>query len=366
MDLLQNLIQKKKTEKDPVKKWVKRGDLEKEKEQKYLEEQARLEEERRKKQEEKERKAQAGVAVHTVSDLKAEKERKEREEREAKKLMLDPAVLASSETQEGEPKSFVPPVPKAEVVKALRKLGEPVTLFGESDAMRYVRWRKLEADREDGREKQNTFQEEMKAEDLELLVQAIEKRSSSAQTQPLLDMDLSDLEEEGKEGAEGEEPGRRSEEAQILSWMKKLMREWGEELQQRPEEVKLSAEGRVTTTQFRQCKRFLAPLWQQLKNHNAEPAVKEALVQIMRFCDERDYVKAHDVYLRLAIGNAPWPMGVTMVGIHERAGRTKIYSHQVAHILNDETQRKYIQAVKRLMTFCQRQYPADPSKSVLN
>eukprot|EP01047_Picozoa_sp_COSAG01_P079917 COSAG01_NODE_15339_length_1347_cov_1243.159455_3_plen_27_part_01 len=26
----------------------------------------------------------------------------------------------------------------------------------------------------------------------------------------------------------------------------------------------------------------------------------------------------------LTIGNAPWPMGVTSVGIHERAGREKI------------------------------------------
>ncbi|KAF1744446.1 hypothetical protein MXB_1627, partial [Myxobolus squamalis] len=33
-------------------------------------------------------------------------------------------------------------------------------------------------------------------------------------------------------------------------------------------------------------------------------------------------------------------------------------------VLNDETQRKYIQGVKRLMTYCQRTYPADPSKSV--
>ncbi len=39
-----------------------------------------------------------------------------------------------------------------------------------------------------------------------------------------------------------------------------------------------------------------------------------------------EYVKAHDKYLEVAIGKAPWPMGVTMVGIHERSGRSKIYS----------------------------------------
>lgn len=55
------------------------------------------------------------------------------------------------------------------------------------------------------------------------------------------------------------------------------------------------------------------------------------------------YVQANDAYLQMAIGNAPWPIGVTMVGIHARTGREKIFSKHVAHVLNDETQRKYIQ-----------------------
>lgn len=40
-------------------------------------------------------------------------------------------------------------------------------------------------------------------------------------------------------------------------------------------------------------------------------------------------LKANDCYLRMAIGNAPWPIGVTMVGIHERSAREKIFSNQV-------------------------------------
>jgi len=42
----------------------------------------------------------------------------------------------------------------------------------------------------------------------------------------------------------------------------------------------------------------------------------------------------------------------------------KIDDKNIAHVLNDETQRKYVQAVKRLLTKCQEYYPADPSKSV--
>jgi pre-mRNA-splicing factor 18 len=53
-----------------------------------------------------------------------------------------------------------------------------------------------------------------------------------------------------------------------------------------------------------------------------------------------------------------------MVGIHARTGREKIFSKNVAHVLNDETQRKYIQGLKRLMTKCQEFYPTAPSMSV--
>lgn len=35
----------------------------------------------------------------------------------------------------------------------------------------------------------------------------------------------------------------------------------------------------------------------------------------------------------MAIGNAPWPLGVTMVGIHARTGREKIFAQNVARIL---------------------------------
>jgi hypothetical protein len=69
---------------------------------------------------------------------------------------------------------------------------------------------------------------------------------------------------------------------------------------------------------------------------------------------------------RLAIGNAPWPIGVTSVGIHERSAREKI-SHVMntsgqAHIMNDEATRKYLQGLKRLISFVQRAYPTDPSR----
>ena len=90
------------------------------------------------------------------------------------------------------------------------------------------------------------------------------------------------------------------------------------------------------------------------------------VAEIVHHMQKRQYQKANDSYLRLSIGNAPWPIGVTMVGfvsfsiswfdqltipprIHERSAREKISTDQVAHVLNDEVSRKYIQSLKRLI-----------------
>ena len=58
-------------------------------------------------------------------------------------------------------------------------------------------------------------------------------------------------------------------------------------------------------------------------------------------------------------------MGISGTGVHERQGRQHIREDKVAHVMNDETMRKYLQSVKRLLTFGQRVQPGSgPSKQV--
>lgn len=45
------------------------------------------------------------------------------------------------------------------------------------------------------------------------------------------------------------------------------------------------------------------------------------LVTMINFMKEGEFVRANDIYILTAIGNAPWPIGLTMVGIHERSGK---------------------------------------------
>ncbi|CAB4024512.1 pre-mRNA-splicing factor 18 isoform X2 [Paramuricea clavata] len=150
----------------------------------------------------------------------------------------------------------------------------------------------------------------------------------------------------------------------IYKFLKFLMDLWATDLNDRPQEVERSIEGKMAMATHRQTERYLKPLLRKLKAKATPSDILDFLIEIVGALLEREYVKANDSYLQMAIGNAPWPIGVTMVGIHARTGREKIFAQHVAHVLNDETQRKYIQALKRLMTFCQKKFEADPSKSV--
>lgn len=61
----------------------------------------------------------------------------------------------------------------------------------------------------------------------------------------------------------------------------------------------------------------LKPLMKQLRKRELEADVLQALAEIVHWMQKREYLKANDAYLRLSIGNAPWPIGVTMVGIED-------------------------------------------------
>ena len=115
---------------------------------------------------------------------------------------------------------------------------------------------------------------------------------------------------------------------------------------------------------YKQCRGYIKKLLIDLKENTVPQFILDKLFQIMVFCIDKDYIRANDNYFDLSIGDAPWPMGVTMVGIHERTGRSKIYNSQVAYILNDDITKKYLQGVKRVMSFIQRENPKHPSQTV--
>uniref|UniRef100_K4CFA6 Prp18 domain-containing protein n=1 Tax=Solanum lycopersicum TaxID=4081 RepID=K4CFA6_SOLLC len=144
------------------------------------------------------------------------------------------------------------------------------------------------------------------------------------------------------------------DEDKILVFYKKLLNEWNQELDKMSPEAK----NQTVVATFMQCARDLNPLFDLCRKRLLNYDIRKALVVMVECCMNREYIAAMDQYLnKIAIGNAPWPIGVTMVGIHERSAREKIHTNSVAHVMNDETTRKLLYSVKRLVTFCQRRHP---------
>lgn len=171
----------------------------------------------------------------------------------------------------------------------------------------------------------------------------------------------------------------------MLLFLKRLLHEQELSLDERSDAEKASQEGRLAASIFVQTQGSLRILFKLLRKNTVPKDILKRLAEICSFMQQREYVQANDAYLKLAIGNAPWPIGVTAVGIHERSAQEKIKTNQIARtqrggwphavstdslfcsvdVLNDETTRKWLQSVKRLMTFCQHKYPPkDRSKLV--
>uniref|UniRef100_A0A8C1FSW8 Pre-mRNA-splicing factor 18 n=1 Tax=Cyprinus carpio carpio TaxID=630221 RepID=A0A8C1FSW8_CYPCA len=234
---------------------------------------------------------------------------------------------------------------RQEVIRRLRERGEPIRLFGESDYDAFQRLRKIE-----------------------ILAPEVNKGLRNDLKAAMDKIDQQYL-NEIVGGAEGTELDTQHdlkvhEENTTIEELEFLLGVWAKDLNSREDHVKRSVQGKLASATQKQTESYLEPLFRKLRKKNLPADIKESITDIIKFMLEREYVKANDAYLQMAIGNAPWPIGVTMVGIHARTGREKIFSKHVAHVLNDETQRKYIQGLKRLMTICQKHFPTDPSKCV--
>ena len=345
MDFLQAEIERKakqlkQNEVTADKKYFRRGDLERQKADEY-----------KRKQEEK---ISARLGKHG------------REEDEGKSSDIFAKKRKNSEDEA----AALNLLPKDEVVRRLRERGEPIRLFGESDQEAAKRLKLLEMLAPDiNKGLRNDFREAMEQVDQDYLDDMLQQQQGTSSQDA--DQENIKVKNDGttfeniQEMAEKFAKGDKGFDQEVIyKFLKFLMDVWATDLNERSQEIKRSIEGKMAMATHRQTERYLKPLLRKLKAKATPSDILDFLIEIVGALLEREYVKANDSYLQMAIGNAPWPIGVTMVGIHARTGREKIFAQHVAHVLNDETQRKYIQALKRLMTFCQKKFEADPSKSV--
>lgn len=251
-----------------------------------------------------------------------------------------------------------------EIEKKLKLRGEPIRLFGENDRQRMARLKLLETKEEERSGGQrNDFYELLKEE--EAAADAATETNVKKRVKTI--ENSFDSVEDIKDTINRELLIKdRSKARELIElYFCTLIKEWQSDLDSRPDEIKKSTNGRMASATFQQTKDYLGPFFKMLKKDDLPGDILSHVIDIIGFLQQREYVRANDTYLRLSIGNAPWPIGVTMVGIHERSAHEKINTGTVAHALNDEVTRKWIQSIKRLMTFCQKVHPpTDPSKAM--
>ncbi len=241
------------------------------------------------------------------------------------------------------------------VVSRLRRLREPIRLFGESDRDRLVRLTTLELQRGDDTQVAAGYEQFNRritsAGGGAAGEEGGDSPSGQATSKPRQDpMDLS--------------AGQFDDEHDFVrAFYKALLQKWQAELAARTADEAVSVSGRALTSSVAQLAAYTKPFFKLCKKRTLPAGMLPNIVNMVNLCLQREYAKAESCYFDLSIGRAAWPMGVTTTGIHNRASRTKLFENNVAHVMNDEQQRKYITSLKRLMTECERWYPTDPSKS---
>lgn len=106
-------------------------------------------------------------------------------------------------------------------------------------------------------------------------------------------------------------------------------------------------------------------LFRKFEKGDLDVGILEPVVEIVKAAQERRYVDANDGYLTLSIGKAAWPIGVTMVGIHERSAREKLHESDKGHVMGDEVTRKFLQSIKRCLSFAQVRWPPEDVRQLM-
>jgi pre-mRNA-splicing factor 18 len=330
------------------KKYLKRSDVEAQRQAQYLREQEeletarldRLDKKRKRDEEEAERNRAREEKRHRLAEQskRLREEEAEAEERARRKRLglpelekPDPASAdnpSKDDTQED--------ISDSELQSKLRALSEPRILFGETHKQRLRRYRKLTAQALAPKLSTGPI-----PTTLELLPEAEMKVPSTVPTDPA---------------------GHALLLRQLASYFDMLLREWDTALSQRSPEVKHSTTGKQALASYLAARDNLRPLFTHLERSTLPPSLLTPIHEIVLLAQQKRYVSANDAYLRLSIGKAAWPIGVTMVGIHERSAREKLHENEKsgkAHILADEATRKMIQGIKRCLSFAQVRWPPE-------
>lgn len=323
-------------------KYMRRADAEVARQKAYLAEQKELEEKRAAKAAEKRKREDEAAEEVRIRDEKRQKieedtrrrreEAAREEERKRRKRLGLPELKNEDSAEASGDGEGEDDIPDEELLAKLRALGEPATLFGESHRTRLRRYRKLTTVVTKG--------------PIPTTLQLVDEK----------DMKLDGAMPKDKES-------RKYVFRQLASYFTMVLREWESALAK--EERRDTFESRAAVNAMVQSRENMVPLFRKLEKGDLDDDILEPVIEIVKAAQERRYVDANDGYLRLSIGKAAWPIGVTMVGIHERSAREKLHNGERGHVMGDEVTRKYLQSIKRCLTFAQVRWPPEDVRQLM-
>lgn len=282
-----------------TKKYLRRAEIESQRQEAYLEEQASLQRRReakahqkRKIEEEESTRARAREEKRRrlahESRIRREEEEATKERARRRRLGLPDLPLPSSSSSnskskdggaaDGNPAAEQEDIPDTELIALLRKLGEPAILFDESHRARLRRYRRLTSP--------TTPRPILSATPIPTTLSLLP---------PHLSLVPSSL----------PPPSERAYlYRQLASYFTTVLTEWGVALAQRDDKVKQSFQGKAAEMAMNQSRENMRPLFRRFERGDVEEGILEPVVEIVRAAQERRYVDANDGYLMLSIGKA--------------------------------------------------------------
>ena len=101
--------------------------------------------------------------------------------------------------------------------------------------------------------------------------------------------------------------GNRAYDCQVvLNYFKFILKKWSHELSERDIDEKKSVQGKIETALHSQTCAYMKPLFRKLKSNALQDDILESLINVVNCVLKRNYIRANEFFLEMAIGNAPW------------------------------------------------------------
>lgn len=137
---------------------------------------------------------------------------------------------------------------------------------------------------------------------------------------------------------------------QVRKFLKDILQQWTLN-----EQNAAGASGRAKNGLLMETKKDMVKLLYKLRSGKLLEETVISLSTIAHYVQAAELLQANQAYLKLSIGNVAWPIGVRDVGIHARAADAKIAGDdklQLANIMKLDSTRRWLIAVKRILTYC--------------